>query len=409
MIITDIFTDILKVLYAPHKAFKKIIANPKYLGVAIILLLFVAIQTGYYFSYYSKVNYEQTVPSVDQLTAWTGTNATAWTTNSAVLTANNFDFINQTYFGNSSLQFDLSNSNNLTASLDNFNFSVNCGPNGFHNLSMSIKLVQPQSAPQNATIYLYSSNSTSSYFQYNLTPQLSASNVVEWKNLTIPVGTSDWKSTGNANWTDITGMKMTFTYPAGSSITVRLQGLFFKGQYLTVLESVGSLPFAANAVESTLIQFLFQWIILTAVVYLILKGLKATNVVWRSLFIAVGFALIVIVVTSLIDLLATLLLPVVNFPYDFPVSASLIYPDTIVASASLQSQATYNIILAAASAFTTINSAVTILLYVWEATLITLIVRSVAGFSWGKSIAAAVGSVILTIVIFGLLASFGVI
>jgi hypothetical protein len=137
--------------------------------------------------------------------------------------------------------------------------------------------------------------------------------------------------------------------------------------------------------------------------------LKATNVVWRSLFIAVGFALMVIVVTSLIDLLATLLLPVVNFPYDFPVSSSVIYPDFIVASASLQSQATYNMILAAASAFTTISSAVTILLYAWEVALMTLIVRSVAAFSWGKSIAAAVGSVILTILIFGLLASFGLI
>jgi hypothetical protein len=87
----------------------------------------------------------------------------------------------------------------------------------------------------------------------------------------------------------------------------------------------------------------------------------------------------------------------------------VIYPDFIVASASLQSQATYSMILAAASAFTTISSAVTILLYAWEVALMTLIVRSVAAFSWGKSIAAAVGSVILTILIFGLLASFGLI
>jgi hypothetical protein len=401
-----IITDILQVLYAPHKAFKKVLANPKYLGVAIILLLFLAVQTGYYYSYYSKVSFEQTAPTADQLTAWTGANATAWAT-PATLTANNVDFINQTYFGNSSLQFDATNTNNLTASLNSFNFSVNCGQNGFRNLSMSIKLVSPQSVPQNASVTLYCANGTSDYFTYNLTPQLTS--VDEWLNLTLPVGTSDWTGTGNTNWTDVTGMKLSFTYSSNSNVTVRLQGLFFHGQYLTVLESVGSLLFAASAIQSVLIQFLFQWIILTAIVFLILKALKTQNITWRTIFIAVGFVLLVLVIVSLINLVATTLLPMVYLPYDLPVSGSLIYPDAYVAAASPQSQTVYSAILAATSAFNAIGQFTTILLYVWEAALLTLVVRPLTGFPWGKSVAVAAGSVVIATVIFSILIAIGLV
>ena len=404
-----IINDILGVLYAPHKAFKKIIENPKYLGVAIILLLFVAIQTGYYFSYYSKINYEQTSPSIDQLNAWTTTNATVWTTTQGATVNRDFiDYINETYLGNSSLQFAISNSNNLSMALSNFNL-VNCAQDGFHNLSMRIKLVQPQVAPQNVSLTLYSSGSTSNYFQYDLTPQFSTSSIGEWNNLTIPVGTQDWKSTGAANWTDITGIKMDFTYPTSSNITVRVEGFFFRGEYLTVLEGSGNLAFAASAIQFTLIQFLFQWIILTVVIYLILKGLKAANVVWKPLFIAVGFALVILVITWLINLIATFTLPMVYYPYEFPPSGSLIYPDYIVSSVSAPSLANYNAIIAATTIFTSISTAVTILLYVWEATLVTLIIRALTEFSWGKSIAVAVGSVILAIIIFGILASIGLV
>ena len=35
--------DILQVIYAPKKAFKNIITNPKYLGVIVILALFMGL------------------------------------------------------------------------------------------------------------------------------------------------------------------------------------------------------------------------------------------------------------------------------------------------------------------------------------------------------------------------------
>ncbi len=404
-----IVNDLLGVLYAPHKAFKKIVANPKYLGVVIILVLFIAVQTGYYTSYYSKINYEQTSPSTATLNTWTTNNATAWVnTQGTTVNQDYIDFINQTYSGNSSLQFSLANNNSLSMALNSFGSSVNAGPDGFHNFSMHIKLVEPNVAPQNAKLTLYSSGGTSSFFQYDLTSQLS-SNVGQWNNLTIPVGTSDWQSTGSANWSDITGIKLDLTYPSAANITVKLQSLFFRGEYMTVIEGSGSTLFAASAIESTLIQFLFQWIILTAVIYLILKGLKAPAFVWKPLFIATGIVLIVMVITSLIGLIATFALPTIYYPYEFPPYASLIYPDFYVAQASMQSQASYNAIVAATTVFTSISTAITVILYIWQVILVTMLVRAMSGFGWVKSLAAAGGSVILTIIILGLLASIGLI
>jgi hypothetical protein len=69
-----IINDLLGVLYAPHKAFKKIVENPKYLGVVIIVVLFLAVQASYYTAFYSKTYYEQTAPTSDNLTAFTTSN-----------------------------------------------------------------------------------------------------------------------------------------------------------------------------------------------------------------------------------------------------------------------------------------------------------------------------------------------
>ena len=71
-----IIDDILQVIYAPQKAFKSIVTNPKYLGALIVVLLFVGLEIGYEYSQFSKTYTEQTSPSIDQL--GTFTNATNW-------------------------------------------------------------------------------------------------------------------------------------------------------------------------------------------------------------------------------------------------------------------------------------------------------------------------------------------
>jgi len=198
-----IIGDILKVIYAPHKAFKNIVANPKYLGAFIILLLFVGLEIGYEYSQFSKTYTEQTSPSIDQL--GTFTNASAWAAAPNVALTNNFDdYINYSIyvagfglpptdpnayyslFGNNSMQMSASNTNTLTAALGNVS-NVDCSPNGFQNLSISLKLVQPQVATQNTTLTLHSLG-VSDIYQFDITPLLSNASNGEWANLTIPLG-----------------------------------------------------------------------------------------------------------------------------------------------------------------------------------------------------------------------------
>lgn len=404
-----VFKDILGVIYAPHKTFKKITENPKYWGVAVIIVLFVALQSTYYYTYYSKINYEQTSPPTSELNAFASSNSSQWVTlQSAVVTQNFNNFINQTYYGNNSLQFTVSNNNSLTATLSPFGFTVNCGQNGFRNLSLSLNQVSPNAAPQSAVVTLYTANGTSNYFTLDVTSMLS-SNLGGWNNLTIPVGTSNWQTTGSPDWSEITGLKLDLTYPSATNITILLQGIFFHGLFQTQVDVLGAGTFLGFAAYSVVIQALFQWIILAAVSYLFLKGLKAANVVWRPLFIAMGFVLIVLVFTSIIGLIGSLTLPTVYYPYDFPPYASLIYPDFVINSASQSSQTVYQSIVAATTTYTTITTAITVIMYIWQVALVTFAVKTISGFSYAKSLVTAVGTVILTVVILSLLSAIGLI
>jgi len=54
-----ILEDIAKIVYAPVKAFKQIVENPKYLGALIILLLFIGLQVGYEYAQFSKNLYRK--------------------------------------------------------------------------------------------------------------------------------------------------------------------------------------------------------------------------------------------------------------------------------------------------------------------------------------------------------------
>jgi hypothetical protein len=92
-----IIDDILQVIYAPQKAFKSIVTNPKYLGALIVVLLFVGLEIGYEYSQFSKTYTEQTSPSIDQL--GTFTNASNWAAAPNVALTNNFDdYINYSIY-----------------------------------------------------------------------------------------------------------------------------------------------------------------------------------------------------------------------------------------------------------------------------------------------------------------------
>ena len=391
--------NILRVLYEPHKVFKDIIQNPKYLGAIIVLLLAVAAQTAFYYSYYSRTHSEQTFPAAEQFGTWTH-DAALWNTNSGASISYNYgDLLNNTYYGNSSLQFTLSNSDEIFLELDDFQGSVNCDASGFQNVSMRIKIVEPNVAPEKATLSLYSLN-TSNYFQYDLTQDLSNSIASVWNNLTVPVGSGNWVSNGNPNWQNITGLRLDLDFSTNSSISLRIQGVFFRGIYDTPIET-NFTGFLITILQLALMQFLFEWVILTGLLYIMIKGLKGT-LTWKPLFAAVGFALIITVIQSLITIAATATLPLIYYPIEF------------LANVPVEAQAISTQVATSAATFSMIFGVLQIVTYLWTIALGAIITRTITAptdevpsvvpqFGWAKSFLVSGASLFLTIIILGFL------
>ncbi|MDR2203952.1 MAG: hypothetical protein LBE76_06625 [Nitrososphaerota archaeon] len=376
-----VIKDIFGVVYAPHKTFKKIATNPKYLAIVIILALFVSLQIVYNYDYSLKVYYEQTVPPIgrlnglDQLNHFVSANSTHWiTTSDTSVNVNSQDYINQTFYGNNSLQFVHSSSKSLLASLEQFGYTADCGADGFTTLSMSIKQLSSV-APSTGVLTLYTANGTSNYFSLDITSMLTT-NLGQWSNLTIPVGTSEWQSIGAPVWSEVTGMQLNLTYPESSNINILLQGVFFRGQYKTQIDAFGTGTLIGLVTYSIILQALAQWILLSIVAYILIKALKAPNVVWRNLFASIGFTLMALVIASLCYCLVSLTLPTVYYPYDLPYG--VINYQALISATSPATQVAYESIAQETSTYITLNIVVNIVQYVLQGILITFAVKAIS-------------------------------
>ena len=122
--------------------------------------------------------------------------------------------------------------------------------------------------------------------------------------------------------------------------------LFFRGHYLSFTEydSTGVLLLLLQAFS---LQFLLAWILITGILFLLLKGLKS-SVIWKPMFIAIGFALLVMVIRAIINLIATLALPAVYYPFDlsggvgFTPYGTLAYPPQFIGMAFADTQAAFS-------------------------------------------------------------------
>ncbi|MDI6691672.1 MAG: hypothetical protein QME50_07440, partial [Candidatus Bathyarchaeota archaeon] len=199
--------NVFKVVYAPQKAFKEIVQEPKYIGPIIVMILFIAANTGFAYTFFSKQYVEQTLPTVQQLDMWTE-NSTLWTVPEGVICEeNSTDFISgsEIYYGTRSIQFSINNSNQIWMTLNDIG-NINCSePDGYKSLYLRIKRTSPQQSPENVIIFLFSST-LSDYFYYNLTEKFLNSIVNEWNNLTIPLWENWLNNSVTASWANITGL-----------------------------------------------------------------------------------------------------------------------------------------------------------------------------------------------------------
>lgn len=390
--------DVLKVLYAPHKAFKKIVQEPKYLGPLVILVIFVVAQLGSSYVVASRSFVEQTMPMAGEGDAWTQ-NAALWRTSPEVTAANNtVDFINSTYYGDVSIDFSASNVSGVWMEFTDFNSSVNCGADGFKNVSLRLKVVTPNAKPETVTLYLYSLSGSN--FQRDITSAFSNFTLNVWNNITVPVGSeSSWtSSSAAAKWENITGIKMEFAWSSSQSVNLRLDGVFFRGVFKDPLELYG-VAYVASSALNAITPFLFQWLLLTGLMYIIIKGLKG-NVVWKPLMIAVGFALVTMVIQAVIIGLIYTTLP------------NIYYPLEVLAGVVGEFEGAYQMLLASIALVNQISGYIQIAIYVWIVGLGAILVRDITAqpvegasvapqFGWMKSVLTSAASFLLTLLILG--------
>jgi hypothetical protein len=143
-------------------------------------------------------------------------------------------------------------------------------------------------------------------------------------------------------------------------------------------------------------QFLFQWIILTGLLYIIIKGLKGA-VTWKPLFVAVGIALITMTIQSIINVAAISTVPSLYVPVEYFIAPG-------------EAQLTVDAITAATATYSLIAVAVQMVTYVWIVALGAIITRTVTApvgeapavsqqFGWMKSLLVSAASFSLRLLI----------
>jgi hypothetical protein len=373
-------TDILKVIYAPHKAFKGIIQNPKYLGPTLIVILFIAASMGSTYAAISKTCIEKTLPDGKLLDEWTE-NRTLWTSNAGIAESN--DSMNGSYYGNKSIAFSITNNTEVWAQLKDIG-PVNCsGPDGYSKLSFRIKWTNPEVKPANATIQLLSTIS-SEYFSYNLTGALPNFTYNVWNNLTLPLISDGWSNSSSAaSWDNITGLKLDFAWVDSSNITLVVDGVFFRGNFNSLLESAAT-AFLVNYAFMAFTQILLVWVILTGLIYLMGRGLGG-SVLWKPVLIVIGFTLVPMVIQSLVNTAAYLSSPTVHYPLE------------LIGGVSGESDIAFNAILEQTWLTSQIMRYTQVAVYVWTIALCSLAVRVLTGFGWAKSFLIGAAAYLITL------------
>lgn len=381
--------DLLRIIYAPHKAFKDIIKNPSYLGPMILLIIFVLAQLGSSYVVASRSYIEQTMPIGDRGDEWTA-NALDWTGTPGVVVSNNtVDFINSTtlYYDTTSIEFAASDLSLISLKSPTFANSVNCGPEGFKNVSLRVKLISPDTTPESASLTLFSLADSS--FTYDITNEL-ADTANIWSNLTLTVGSGDWEHNGNeAVWENITGLKLEFSWSTNSSINILVDGLFFRGIFKGTIELFGASYFASSTINA-ITPFIFEWFLLTGFMYLLIKGLKS-EILWKPLLIAVGYSLITLVVQAIILIVVYTFLP------------DLSYPLEILGGVPGEFEVANQLILDKISFVSNVGSIIQLAVYAWTVALGTFIAKTLTKLGWMKSFLVSGASLLLTVFLLGIL------
>jgi hypothetical protein len=281
------------------------------------------------------------------------------------------------------MEFSVINGKQIWMQL-NFNESVVCsGADGYKNVSFWVKTIYPNTTElTNATLYLLSNQTN--YFSHDLATDSFPSNGTTWNKLNIllgPENQSEWN--GTANWSNITSLMMKFFWSENANLTVRIDGLFFRGVFKSTLEIYGSSDYLLAILLSSFMQFIITWVILGGLVFLLTKGFGAKTL-WKPSLIIIGFALITLFIQSIVNV-AT----VASWPRLY---ATLEYFGGAEGESQIAQNRFFDQIILAYQ----LNEIALTLLLVWTIALCTIAVRVLTEFSWTKSVLVAVVAYVIT-------------
>jgi hypothetical protein len=374
-----------EVLYAPHRAFKDIVPNPKIQGPILLMILFLITYTVFGNVAFSKIYDESTVPDLSQqLDLWTE-NATLWTSNALVSLSNDAVNGSGSYFGNNSIRFSLDNSAQVYMQI-NFSESINCtGPEGYKNVSFRTKIVQPEGVDvANASIILFSDQV--GQFQYDLTSQVLPTNNTQWYNFTLGVGPqAGWVASSlNADWSNITGLQFGFNWNQNANITVLVDGLFFRGLFHSISSDATTLAY--SFATSAFMRFVVTWVILGGILYVVSRGLGGKSH-WKIMLLLTGFCLAPLFVGNIITTAAYTTLPTVYRPVE------------LFAGVPGEYDAAYASLVEKTSAVTMVDQYTQVAMLIWIVLLCTFAVNAATGMSKLKSFLVAMSSYLLSMII----------
>jgi hypothetical protein len=371
-------------LYAPQKAFKEILQNPKYIGPLLIIVLMIVANFGYTYALMSTTYVERILPGGSNKDEWTE-NSTLWVvTPGATVTDNYNDVANGTdpysVYGNISEEFSINNSAQIWMQLNDIG-SIDCsGPSGYENVSLRIKQPSPTISPDNVTIYLFS-GTTSNYFYHSLTENFAQSATNIWNNLTIGLESGQWLSSSGADWSNIKGLKLEFTWNENSNITMLVDGLFFRGPFRSQLEIYGT-SYLLNYALFAVMQFVITWVFISGLAYILVRGLGG-KVTWKPLLILFGFVLVTIFVQGAISAAIQAASPTIRVPLEY-------------FGTQTEHDAVYNAISEQLYLVTLISRFTQIAVALWTIALSILAVRLLTEFSWTKSFLVGAAAYVVT-------------
>ncbi len=300
-------SGIFEILYSPVNALRKIINNPDFKGILVILALVMLSMALVQYIAASKnlIFFDARIPPNEKWTEST----TFWTSNS------NLSLDNDSKVGDNSIRSHTLNGTSLILSTSNIEPVKVFENTGYKELNFWIKWIhENEEFPTNTTLRLFFANQS-------YTPEIDLASSIssisgKWSNVSIPLDLErqNWDSL-DSNLKNITGLEFRLVWSTPNS-TMKLDDIYFRN-YVSPIE-IGVTGIIVESLINTAISFSMNWILWAVILLMVAKIFHEEVGPWTTFFMIIGYIFSVTVVYNLIS--ATLLstLPALNLQSKAP-------------------------------------------------------------------------------------------